>query len=138
MPKVILTRQIQFSSSHRLHSHQLSDQENLEIFGKCNNPNGHGHNYVLEASVKGEVSPITGMVMNITDLKAYLQEVVMDQFDHKNIDLDIPYFQDKVSTTENVAIYIWNCLQNKIPNNLLFEVKIYETTNNIVIYRGEE
>jgi len=138
MPKVILARREHFSASHRLHSKQLSETENKEIFGKCNNPNGHGHNYVFEVMVKGEVDKKTGMVMNLTDLKQYIKEEVMDVLDHKNLDLDVPYFKDVVSTTENLAIFIWNSLLPRIPSGLLYEVKIYETENNIMIYRGEE
>jgi len=137
MPKVLLARREHFSACHRLHSKELSDTENKELYGKCNNPNGHGHNYVFEVMVKGEVDKKNGMVMNLTDLKKHIKDEVMDVLDHKNLDLDVPYFKDVVSTTENLAIFIWNSLLPKIPPGLLYEVKIYETENNIMIYRGE-
>jgi len=137
MPIVFLSRREQFSACHRLHSPQLSDAENIQVFGKCNNPNGHGHNYVLEVMVKGEVDPKTGMVMNITDLKQHIKTQVMDVMDHKNLDKDIPYFKNTVSTTENLAVFIWNSLLIKISKDLLYEVKIHETENNVIIYRGE-
>ncbi|XP_078047742.1 6-pyruvoyl tetrahydrobiopterin synthase purple isoform X3 [Augochlora pura] len=126
------------SSCHRLHSDNLTEEENKEVYGKCNNYWGHGHNYTVKVTVRGPVDPITGMVMNLSDLKLYMKRVVMEQLDHKNLDKDVPYFKNVVSTTENVAIYIFNELRKLMPNPaLLHEVKIYETDNNIVIYRGE-
>ncbi|XP_072881934.1 6-pyruvoyl tetrahydrobiopterin synthase isoform X1 [Hemitrygon akajei] len=134
---VRVTRAESFCAAHRLHSNSLSDEENKRIFGQCNNPNGHGHNYKVEVTVCGEVNPITGMVINITELKEHLQEVIMKQLDHKNLDKDVPYFANVVSTTENIAIYIWENLQKRLPPGLLDEVKVYETKKNIVVYRGE-
>ncbi|XP_005069555.1 6-pyruvoyl tetrahydrobiopterin synthase isoform X1 [Mesocricetus auratus] len=132
-----LSRLVSFSASHRLHSPSLSDEENLEVFGKCNNPNGHGHNYKVVVTVHGEIDPATGMVMNLTDLKEYMEEAIMKPLDHKNLDLDVPYFADVVSTTENVAVYIWESLQKLLPTGVLYKVKVYETDNNIVVYKGE-
>ncbi|XP_069785574.1 6-pyruvoyl tetrahydrobiopterin synthase [Narcine bancroftii] len=132
-----VTRVESFCAAHRLHSNLLSAEDNKRIFGKCNNPNGHGHNYKVEVTLRGEVNPVTGMVINITELKEHLQEVIMNQLDHKNLDKDVPYFANLVSTTENVAIYIWENLQTRLPPNLLYEVKVYETDKNIVVYRGE-
>ncbi|KAI2658812.1 6-pyruvoyl tetrahydrobiopterin synthase [Labeo rohita] len=119
-----ITRVQSFSACHRLHSKALSDEENKRIFGKCNNPNGHGHNY-------------TGMVMNLTDLKEYIEEAIMKPLDHKNLDLDVPYFADVVSTTENLAVFIWDSMVKLLPPDSLYEIKIYETDKNIVVYRGE-
>ncbi|XP_010828938.1 PREDICTED: 6-pyruvoyl tetrahydrobiopterin synthase [Bison bison bison] len=118
-------------------SKSLSNEENLKLFGKCNNPNGHGHNYKVVVTVHGEVDPVTGMVMNLTDLKKYMEEAIMKPLDHKNLDLDVPYFADIVSTTENVAVYIWENLQKFLPVGVLYKVKVYETDNNIVVYKGE-
>ncbi|KAL0984029.1 hypothetical protein UPYG_G00136090 [Umbra pygmaea] len=132
-----ITRVQSFSACHRLHSPTLSDEQNKEIFGKCNNPNGHGHNYKVEVTVRGKIDCHTGMVMNITDLKQLIEEVVMIPLDHKNLDQDVPYFSDVVSTTENVAVYIWDNLVKRLPANLLYEIKIHETDKNIVVYRGE-
>ncbi|XP_013880468.1 6-pyruvoyl tetrahydrobiopterin synthase [Austrofundulus limnaeus] len=132
-----ITRVQSFSACHRLHSNNSSDEDNKKIYGKCNNPNGHGHNYKVEVTVRGKIDHITGMVMNIADLKTCIESVIMDPLDHKNLDKDVPYFADVVSTTENVAVYIWDNMTKLLPANLLYEIKIYETDKNIVIYRGE-
>jgi len=138
LPLAYLTRRETFSACHRLHSDQLNSQENIDIFGKCNNPNGHGHNYVVEVTIKGSVDPITGMVMNIHDMKKIINKTVMQTLDHKHLDKDVPYFENVVSTTENVAIYIFNAIKSELPNEIiLHEIKIWETEKNIVIYRGD-
>jgi len=138
MALVYLTRRETLSACHRLHSKQLSDEENRKIFDKCNNPNGHGHNYVVEVTVKGRVDEKTGMVMNITDLKKAMNIAIMDTLDHKHIDLDVEYFANVVSTTENVAIYIWKQISPLLPDHVtLDQVKIWETEKNIVVYKGE-
>jgi len=138
MALVYLTRRETLSACHRLHSNQLSDEENRKIFDKCNNPNGHGHNYVIEVTVKGRVDEKTGMVMNITDLKKAMNIAIMDTLDHKHIDLDVEYFKNVVSTTENVAIYVWKQILPLLPGHVtLDQVKIWETEKNIVVYRGE-
>ncbi|KAG9350277.1 hypothetical protein JZ751_026631 [Albula glossodonta] len=145
-----ITRVQSFSACHRLHSKSLSEEENRKIFGKCNNPNGHGHNYKVEVTVRGkdyrtlfrdsvhpQIDRVTGMVMNLTDLKKHIEEAIMIPLDHKNLDEDVPYFADVVSTTENLAVYIWDSLVKLLPPGLLYEIKIYETEKNIVVYRGE-
>ncbi|XP_017338092.1 6-pyruvoyl tetrahydrobiopterin synthase [Ictalurus punctatus] len=132
-----LTRVQSFSASHRLHSKSLSDEENKRIFGKCNNPNGHGHNYKVEVTVQGKIDQNTGMVMNLTDLKQYIEEGIMNPLDHKNLDLDVPYFANTVSTTENLAVYIWDNMIKLLPPNMLYEIKVHETDNNVFVYRGE-
>ncbi|XP_072229819.1 6-pyruvoyl tetrahydrobiopterin synthase [Leuresthes tenuis] len=132
-----ITRVQSFSACHRLHSIHLSDEENKKVFGKCNNPNGHGHNYKVEVTVRGKIDRLTGMVMNLTDLKKYIEKVIMAPLDHKNLDKDVPYFASIASTTENVAVYIWDNMVKILPPDLLYEIKIYETDNNIVVYRGE-
>ncbi|XP_038073181.1 6-pyruvoyl tetrahydrobiopterin synthase-like [Patiria miniata] len=135
---VYVSRAESFSACHRLHSPSLSDAENKTLFGKCNNPNGHGHNYRVEIILKGEVDPVTGMVLNLTDLKQYMKKAIMDPLDHKNIDKDVPYFQNVVSTAENIAVFIWDQVRKELPNpGLLYEVKLHETNNNIVYYRGD-
>ncbi|XP_037834874.1 6-pyruvoyl tetrahydrobiopterin synthase isoform X2 [Kryptolebias marmoratus] len=131
-----LTRVQRFSACHRLHSAVMSDEDNKKVYGKCNNPNGHGHNY-KEVTVRGKISPTTGMVMNMADLKNCIETVIMTPLDHKNLDKDVPYFANVVSTTENVAVYIWDNMVKLLPANLLYEIKIHETENNIVVYRGE-
>jgi 6-pyruvoyltetrahydropterin/6-carboxytetrahydropterin synthase len=115
----------------------LSDAENLKTFGKCNNINGHGHNYSVEVRVRGPCDYKTGMVMNLVDLKAIIEQCIMIPLDHKNLDKDVPYFKDVPSTTENLAVFIFNSLKKALPKpDLLYEVKLYETDKNIVIYRG--
>ncbi|XP_045757985.2 6-pyruvoyl tetrahydrobiopterin synthase-like [Mirounga angustirostris] len=136
-PQVRVSRLVSFSATHRLHSKSLSNEENLKLFGKCNNLNGHGHNYKVVVTVHGEIDPVTGMVMNLTDLKEYMEEAIMKPLEHKNLDLDVPYFADVVSTTENVAVYIWENLQKFLLLGVLYKVKVYETDNNIVVYKGE-
>ncbi|XP_064474572.1 6-pyruvoyl tetrahydrobiopterin synthase-like isoform X3 [Ornithodoros turicata] len=133
-PLVSVTRIETFSACHRLHSPFLSDEENRELYGKCNNPNGHGHNYKLEVTLRGEVDPTTGMVINITDVKQLIKDAIMDVLDHKNIDEDVPYFKDKVSTTENIAIFVWHQLREVVPPRLQLFVKIHETDKNVVTY----
>ncbi|NWU92406.1 PTPS synthase, partial [Upupa epops] len=119
-------------------SKSLSDEENLKLFGKCNNPNGHGHNYKVTVTVRGEIDPVSGMVINLTDLKHYMQEAIMEPLDHKNLDKDVPYFADVVSTTENVAVFIWDNLKKLLPTGLLYKVQVCETDQNVVVYKGEE
>ncbi|XP_076856220.1 6-pyruvoyl tetrahydrobiopterin synthase-like [Brachyhypopomus gauderio] len=132
-----ITRVQSFSACHRLHSKSLNDEENRRIFGKCNNPNGHGHNYKVEVTVRGKIDHNTGMVMNLTDLKQHIEEAIMKPLDHKNLDLDVPFFADIVSTTENLAVYIWESMSRLLPAHTLYEVKLYETDKNMVVYRGE-
>lgn len=133
-----LTRKETISCCHRLHSEHLSEQENKSVYGKCNNFWGHGHNYTVEVTVRGPVDPTTGMVMNLSDLKTYMQKVLLDQLDHKNLDKDVDYFKNIVSTTENVAIYIFEEIKKYMPKpELLYEVKVHETDKNVVFYRGE-
>jgi len=137
-PVAMLSRRETFSASHRLHSPELSDEANVELYGKCNNPNGHGHNYCVEIMVKGEVDPATGMVINLTELKEAIHRAIIEPLDHKNLDKDVEWFKDRVSTTENVAIFCWQRLSNTLESPaMLHEVRIHETEKNAVIYRGE-
>uniref|UniRef100_A0A6M2DR01 6-pyruvoyltetrahydropterin synthase n=1 Tax=Xenopsylla cheopis TaxID=163159 RepID=A0A6M2DR01_XENCH len=138
LPVVYLSRKEIFSACHRLHSSALSSEVNQAIYGKCNNPNGHGHNYIVEVTLKGPVDPRTGMVMNISELKKYMKEAIIEPLDHKNIDKDVLHFQNVVSTTENLAIFIWDNLKNLLPRpELLHEIHIQETDKNSVRYRGQ-
>ncbi len=136
MAKVYLTRRATFCAGHRLHSAALSDDENRNIFGKCNHVNGHGHNYELHVTLYGDVNPKTGMVMNLTDLDRLISEAVIARVDHKNLNMDVPEFQALVPTAENIAIVFWNLLKEKLPT-LLYEVRLRETENNVAVYRGE-
>jgi 6-pyruvoyltetrahydropterin/6-carboxytetrahydropterin synthase len=137
MPVVYLTRKASFAASHRMHNPEMSDQENREIYGKCNNPNGHGHNYALEVTVKGEVDPRTGMVMSLTDLKKVIEEAVTHSMDHKNLNLDVPVLQGVNPTAENLVVVFWKLLEQRLPAGSLAEIKLHETENNLVLYRGE-
>lgn len=135
-PTCYLTRIVSFSASHRLHSYQLTDEENHVTYGKCNNPAGHGHNYKLEVTICGQVDPKTGMVINLSELQTIIQDKVLSLLDHKNIDQDVEYFVANrlVSTTENVANFIWKELCEALPHNL-YEIKLWETEKNVVTYR---
>lgn len=139
-PIAYLSRIETFSAAHRLHSKHLSDDENREIYGKCNHINGHGHNYKVEVTVRGIVDKRTGMVINLVDLKKSMKKAIMDNLDHKNLDKDVEYFMENPSTTENLAVYIWMEMEKMLLGNDdvdLYEIKIHETDKNIVIYRGE-
>ena len=136
-PTVFLTRRHVFSASHRLHSTELSDPENQELFGKCNGKNGHGHNYTVEVTLKGKINPKTGMVFSLSALKEILAETVDKELDHKNLNLDVPRFKALNPTAENIAFVIWQMLVEKLPPQLLYEVRLFETENNIALYRGE-
>jgi len=115
----------------------MSAEENRLIFGKCNNPNGHGHNYVLEVTVKGEIDKPTGMVLNLTDLKQAIEEAILNEVDHKHLNMDVPIFKEINPTAENMAVVFWRLLERKLPPGLLYELKLHETENNVVVYRGE-
>lgn len=136
MPKCQLIRKARFSAAHRLHSKNLSDQENQDLFGKCNLPNGHGHNYLVEVKVEGEIHPETGIVMDLSILKTLLEQTVMAKMDHRNLNLDVKEFKDLNPTAENIALVIWNWISVKIPSHLKLEVELHETDNNSVIYKG--
>jgi 6-pyruvoyltetrahydropterin/6-carboxytetrahydropterin synthase len=134
---VYVTRRVTFNAAHRLFNPNLSDEENFKIFGKCSNPNWHGHNYVLEVVVAGEINPETGFVINLKDLKEIIRKYIIEEVDHKNINLEARFMRGKIPTTENFTIGIWNELKDKIPNGKLFSVKLSETENNFFEYKGE-
>jgi 6-pyruvoyltetrahydropterin/6-carboxytetrahydropterin synthase len=135
---ILVTRREIFSSSHRLHNPNFSDAENERVFGKCSNLNGHGHNYILEVIVAGEIDSQTGYVIDLKVLKEIIHENVIKKVDHKNLNLDVDFLKDKIPTAENIAIQIWNQLENKIPSGKLYSIKLYETENNYVEYKGKE
>ncbi|KAF9111662.1 hypothetical protein BGX27_004603 [Mortierella sp. AM989] len=135
-----VTRIEHFSAAHRLNSVHLTPAENLALFGKCNHTSGHGHNYKVEVTIKGQINPLSGMVINITDLKKTLQTAVMDPCDHRNLDVDVPFFHSTPSTTENLAVFLWESIILHLPRSetyALHEIKLYETDKNVVVYRGE-
>ncbi|MCW8811142.1 MAG: 6-carboxytetrahydropterin synthase [Ignavibacteriaceae bacterium] len=135
--KVYLTRRETFAAAHRLFKPELSDKENFELFGKCSNPNWHGHNYTLEVTVAGEVDSSTGFVLDIKKLKEIILENVISKVDHKNLNLDTDFMKGIIPTSENITIAIWNQLEDKIPGGKLYSVKLYETENNYFEYKGE-
>ena len=137
MAKVYVTRRMHFSAAHRLHSDKLSDEENEQVYGLCNNPVGHGHNYDVEITVAGEPDPVTGMVIDLKELKDVVQRVIIDKMDHKHLNLQVDFMKDIVPTAENIAIAIWQQLDGQLPSGELYEIKLYETPRNIAVYRGE-
>ena len=134
---VYLTRRTTFSAAHRLWSRHLTDEENNEIYGKCAHPYGHGHNYVLEVTVRGEPDPKTGMVMNLTDMKRITNEQIIDWVDHRHLNYEVPWLEDVIPTTELLVIKFWERLVDSFPAGLLYEVTLHETENNSASYRGE-
>ena len=135
--KIELGRRYRFAASHRLHSSELSEEENCRIYGKCNNPFGHGHNYTIEVCLSGEVNPATGMIANLADLDAFVEQQVLEEFDHRSLNEDVPVFREKVPTTENLCIEIFRRLKN-FPYAHLERVSIQETGNNSFAYAGED
>ena len=134
---VYLTRRGRFNAAHKLWVKEWSDEKNVEIFGKCANPNFHGHNYTLYVTVKGEPDPVTGMLINAKDLAAIMKQEVTDVFDHKNLNLDIDFIPDTLQTTcENLAILIWQRLEPKIKQCKLHCVRLEETENIFTEYFG--
>jgi len=135
--KIELGRRYKFSSSHRLHSEKLSEQENRSVYGKCNNPYGHGHNYVLEVCVSGAVDPATGMIANLLDLDGFVEREVIEPFDHKLLNEEVAAFRENVPTTENLCKEIYRRLK-RFPKAKLERVRVEETSNNAFEYAGEE
>ena len=133
---IYITRRLEFCASHRLFNPDFSDEKNELTFGLCNNPNGHGHNYVLEVTVKGEVDPETGMVLDLKALKKLINEEIINKVDHKNLNVDVDFLKGVIPTAENIAIHIWNILKLKIESGELHEVKLFESERNFVVYHG--
>ena len=125
-----------FNAAHRLFKPEWSDEQNLEVFGKCSNPNYHGHNYVLEVWIDGKINPETGFVIDLRFLKKIIQDKVVERFDHRNLNLDCPEFKGINPTTENIAVVIWDILRENLSEELAIEVHIEETRKNKVIYTG--
>ena len=135
--KVTISRKAHFNAAHRLFRKDWTFEKNDAVFGKCNNPNFHGHNYDLIVSVTGPIDPETGYVMDVKILSDLIKAEVEDKFDHKNLNLDVPEFQDLNPTAENIAVVIWNKIRNKIDSKFDLEVVLYETPRNFVTYKGE-
>jgi 6-pyruvoyltetrahydropterin/6-carboxytetrahydropterin synthase len=136
MPIVSVSRKAHFNAAHRLYRKDWSFEKNQAVFGKCNNPNFHGHNYELIVTVTGPIDPETGYVLDVKILADLIKEKVEDRFDHKNLNVDTVEFQDLNPTAENIAVVIWNLLKPNLPLNLEVEVVLYETPRNFVTYKG--
>ncbi len=134
---VYLTRKAEFSASHHYHNPEFSAEENQRIFGKCNNPNGHGHNYTLEVTVKGEVDRKTGFVVDLKQLKDVMNREVIEAMDHRYLNKEVPEFKDRIPTTENIAIAAWKRLEKKLNVAKLHRVRVYETPELWADFYGE-
>ena len=134
MNKIAIVRCEHFNAAHRLHNKNWSDQKNKDVFGKCNNPNYHGHNYDLEVKVIGQCDPETGYVIDTKILSDLIKKYVLDRYDHKNLNLDTQEFKDVNPTAENIAISIYNLLKPKLASGLELKIKLYETPRNFVEY----
>lgn len=134
--RATISRKAHFNAAHRLCRKDWSDEQNDLVFGKCNNPNFHGHNYELIVNITGEISPETGFVMDVKILADLIKLHIEDEFDHKNLNLDVPEFRDLNPTAENIAVVIWRKLRNQIEIKYDLEVVLYETPRNYVTYSG--
>lgn len=134
---IYVTRKADFSAAHRLYNPSWSDKQNDEVFGKCNNLNGHGHNYFLEVTVRGDVDDSTGYLVDLKKLKEVIRLKVIEKVDHKNLNTDVDFLRGTIPTAENIAIAIWRELKDAIPSGTLHEIRLQETERNIVTYRGE-
>lgn len=135
---VFLTRRERFNAAHRLFKKEWNDEENFKVFGKCSNPNWHGHNYQLFVTIKGEVNIETGFVINLKQLSEILREKIIEKLDHKNLNMDVDFMKGKITSAENIAIAIWNEIEGDILNLNCFLhcVKVVETENNSIEYYG--
>lgn len=136
MPEVTVTRRLLFNAAHRVHNPALSADENDALFGKCNNPNWHGHNYTLEVSVTGKIDPKTGYVMDLAKLKALVARHVVDHVDHRNFNLDVPFMRDVNPTSENIIVMFWERIAPIVAPARLTRLRLWETENNYVEYDG--
>jgi 6-pyruvoyltetrahydropterin/6-carboxytetrahydropterin synthase len=136
MPLVAITRILRFNAAHRVHNPALSDEENDRLFGKCNNPNWHGHNYTLEVTVEGEVDPRTGYVIDLGDLKRVGEEHLIRHLDHKNLNLDVPFMAGVIPTTENLVVACWRILAPRVAPARLARLRLWETENHYADYDG--
>ena len=135
-----ITRRERFNAAHRLFRPEWSDEKNREVFGKCSNPLWHGHNYVIYVTVKGEIDPATGFLVNLSDLSKVINAFIIDKVDHKNLNLEVDFMKDKLVSTENIAVAIWDQLAEPVRKLgvTLHCIKVVETENNHVEYFGHE
>ena len=133
---ITVYRKAHFNAAHRLYKEGWSDAKNFEIFGKCSNPNYHGHNYELEVGVSGDIDPETGFLIDLKILKEIIVAEIETPFDHKNLNVEVPEFKDLNPTVENITIVIWNKLRKRLDTKYGISVKLYETARNFVVYNG--
>jgi 6-pyruvoyltetrahydropterin/6-carboxytetrahydropterin synthase len=136
MSTVLVTRKAHFSASHRLYNPAWPDERNQKVFGKCNNPNGHGHNYDIEVTVAGAPPADTGMVIDLKKLADIIEEEIVEKVDHKHMNLDVDFLRGVVPTAENMAIAFWKVLEPRITEGKLARIRLYESENNFVEYTG--
>jgi len=132
--RVSIYRQAHFNAAHRLHNESWSDEKNKSVFGKCNNANYHGHNYVMEVKLTGEINPETGYLYDLHQLAILIKSEIEEQLDHKNLNLDVPYFKDKMPSTENLCYFVWETLRKHIEKEIDISVRIWETPRNSAQY----
>ena len=138
MPRVRITRRVHFSAAHRLHREEWSEAKNAEVFGDCSNPNWHGHNYEMDITVSGPVDAETGFVMDLKQLKSLVEGLVVDDVDHGNLNLDVPWMKGVIPSTENFVVAIWQRLEDRMPEGVELErLVLWETPRNSVEYSGE-
>ena len=137
MPTVSVTRRLTFNAAHRVHNPALSDEENLRVFGKCNNPNWHGHNYTLDVSVTGPVEERTGYVIDLAVVKRIVTREVIDKVDHRNLNLEVDFLRGVIPTTENFVVAMWRELEPALEPARLTRLVLWETPNNYVEYDGK-
>jgi 6-pyruvoyltetrahydropterin/6-carboxytetrahydropterin synthase len=136
MPLVTVTRRLRFNAAHRIHTPALSDEENARLFGKCNNPNWHGHNYILDVSVSGPVDERTGYVIDLGALKQLVQRKIIDKVDHRNMNLEVGFMRGVNPTAENIVLACWRVLEPRVTPGTLTRLRLWETENNYVEYDG--
>jgi 6-pyruvoyltetrahydropterin/6-carboxytetrahydropterin synthase len=136
MPDVTVIRRLHFNAAHRVYNPALGDAENAAIFGKCNNPNWHGHNYILDVAVTGAIDPRTGYVLDLAKLKTIVEREVIDKVDHRNFNLDVEFTRDMIPTSENIVVAMWRVLEPRVAPARLTRLVLWETPNNYVEYDG--
>jgi 6-pyruvoyltetrahydropterin/6-carboxytetrahydropterin synthase len=132
-----VTRKEHFSAAHRLHNQNWSEEKNRDVYGKCNNPNGHGHNYTIEVTVAGTSPEESGMVVDLKQLSNIMNEQIMERVDHKHLNHDVDFLQGVIPTAENLAMVFWKLLAKRFPQWRFYSVKLYESDNNVAEYRGD-
>jgi 6-pyruvoyltetrahydropterin/6-carboxytetrahydropterin synthase len=136
MPRVTVTRRVRFNAAHRVYNPSFSDAENEATFGKCNNPNWHGHNYTLDVSVEGSIDEQTGYVIDLSKVKAIVTRELIAKVDHKNFNLDVPFMEGRIPTSENIIVEFWKILEPALAPARLVKLVLWETENNYVEYSG--